>query len=488
MKKKYILAFFTFIAFISVIISCSDDDEYVPVEDKLPVATDDSASYALLSNVNINVTSNDTSGDQVVITSVNLVGGIDTDGNGTLDNLIVLGEGTWVVNSVTGVITFTPISTFLGNPTPIKYYVKDAQGNNSNQATITVVATSTVNANLDQVPCPKLSDYGFFAGEMKNQIPSLKVLPYEPASTLFTDYAHKKRFIWMPNGVKATFNGDTNILELPVGAVLIKNFYYDNVQNVVLAGATRIIETRIMIRKATGWIFAEYVWNNEQTEAFLNMNGSTTSITWIDEENNTKTVPEYRIPNEVQCIICHKSQETINGVFTTKYIPIAIKPQNLNFQYNYGTETVNQLTKWIQIGYLDSNFSLPSTSATTIDYRDVTKSLDLRVRSYLDINCAHCHQNNRHCDYRPMRFAYSETGASNGLANLGVCVNTVDMQNFAPALGKIITPGNINRSMLYHRLNTNDEAYRMPLHGRTVIHTEAVNMIGQWINTLQPCP
>jgi uncharacterized repeat protein (TIGR03806 family) len=292
----------------------------------------------------------------------------------------------------------------------------------------------------------------------------------------------------MPPGTKATYNGDANILELPVGAVLIKNFYYDNVQNVVPAGATRIIETRLMIRKATGWIFAEYVWNNQQTEAFLDLNGSTTSITWIDEENVTKTVPEYRIPNEVQCIICHKKQETINNVFVTKNIPIAIKPQNLNFQYNYGTETVNQLTKWIQTGYLNSNFSLPAQNATIVDYSDVSKPLDLRVRSYLDINCAHCHQNDRHCDYRPMRFAYSETGASNGLTNLGICVNTVDMQSFAPALSKIITPGNKNRSMLYHRLNTNDEAFRMPLHGRTVIHTEAVNMIEQWINTLQPCP
>ncbi len=348
--------------------------------------------------------------------------------------------------------------------------------------------TKEITIDLTQVPYPKLSDYHFFVGQLKLQKPGHKVLPYEPASALFTDYAHKKRFIWMPKGVKATYNGDTNILELPVGAVLIKSFYYDNVQNVVPAGATRIIETRMMIRKATGWIFADYVWNTEQTEAFLNLSGSTTSITWIDEENNTKTVPEYRIPNEVQCIICHKSQETIDGVFVTKHIPIAIKPQNLNFQYNYGTETVNQLTKWVQIGYLNSNFSLPSASATAIDYRDISKPLDLRVRSYLDINCAHCHQNNRHCDYRPMRFAFSETGASNGLTNIGVCVSTVDMQNFAPALNKIITPGNINRSMLYHRINTTDEAFRMPLHGRTVIHTEAVNMIEQWINTLQPCP
>lgn len=53
----------------------------------------------------------------------------------------------------------------------------------------------------------------------------------------------------MPNDTKATFNGDENALNLPVGAVLIKTFYYDNVQNVTPAGSTRIVETRLMIKK-----------------------------------------------------------------------------------------------------------------------------------------------------------------------------------------------------------------------------------------------
>ncbi|MBP6073019.1 MAG: hypothetical protein KA481_05010, partial [Flavobacterium sp.] len=105
-----------------------------------------------------------------------------------------------------------------------------------------------------------------------------------------------------------------------------------------------------------------------------------------------------------------------------------------------------------------------------------------------DINCAHCHQDNRHCDYRPMRFSFTESGdIQNGRANLGICVDTQDMQDFPPALSKIISPGNVNRSMLYYRLNTTNENFRMPLHGRTVIHTEGVNLLQQWINTLQPC-
>jgi uncharacterized repeat protein (TIGR03806 family) len=320
---------------------------------------------------------------------------------------------------------------------------------------------------------------------MKNQVPESDLLPYEPASSLFTDYAHKKRFVYIPKGSKATYDGDGNVLSLPVGSAIIKTFYYEKVQP---SNSTKIIETRLMIKKADGWIFAEYVWNNEQTEAYLDMNGSNVSIDYKDENNTLQSVPNYRIPNVVQCIICHKSKQMVNNVEVETYIPIGIKPQNLNFDLNYGTETKNQLTKWIEKGFLQNNFSLPSETNTTVDYKDATKPLEKRVRSYLDINCAHCHQDNRHCDYRPMRFSFTESGnLQNGRTNMGVCVDTQDMQDFPPALSKIISPGNVNRSMLYYRLNTTNENYRMPLHGRTVIHTEGVNLLQQWINTLQPC-
>ena len=343
---------------------------------------------------------------------------------------------------------------------------------------------SPVVVDLTQVPYPKLSDYKFFEGEMKDLIPALNVIPYEPSSVLFSDYAHKKRFVWMPVGTKATFNGDDKILNLQVGAVLIKNFYYDNVQP---ENVTKIIETRIMIRKDTGWIFADYVWNNEQTEAFLDLAGSYVPISWKDENNVTRNV-NYRIPSEVQCIVCHKERIEIPGGEVTTYIPIGIKPQNLNFNYNYGTESKNQLTKWIEQGYLESNFTFPTAENTVVNYDDTSKPLEQRVRAYFDINCAHCHAQDRHCDYRPMRFAYSETGGANGHTNMGVCVPTADMQDFPSAYSSIIKPGNVDRSMLYYRINTTDESYRMPLHGRTLIHEEGVALIEEWINSLTGCP
>lgn len=347
------------------------------------------------------------------------------------------------------------------------------------------IETSPVSVNLTQVPYQKLSDYHFFKGELKNQIPEDGVLPYKPISTLFTDYALKKRFVWMPKGSKATYNTDDTILELPVGAALIKSFYYENVQP---NNTTRIIETRVMIRKSQGWIFAEYVWNQEQTEAYLNMLGSTTSISFKNDADQIINVPQYDIPNESQCIICHKERIlNTNGTETVTNIPIGIKPQHLNFDYNYGNESKNQLAKWVEQGYLDSNFTYPTVANTCVDYHDTSKPVDLRMRSYFDINCAHCHNNNRHCDYRLLRLSFKNTGLANGLSNMGVCMNTEDMQGFQPALSKIVTPMNKNRSMLYYRLNTTNASYMMPLHGRTIIHTEGVALIEEWINSLQPC-
>ena len=46
---------------------------------------------------------------------MSIVGGTDTDANGTLDTLVVAGEGTWTVDAVTGQITFTDDGSFTGD-------------------------------------------------------------------------------------------------------------------------------------------------------------------------------------------------------------------------------------------------------------------------------------------------------------------------------------------------------------------------------------
>jgi len=471
MKKIYCL-FIALSALIITFYACSDDNNYTPIN-TYPIATDDTVSNNLINPVVIDVLLNDTTGDVPVASTVSIIGGTDTNSNGTLDNLVVPSEGTWSVNATSGMITFTPVPNYVGNPSPISYTVKNAQGNASNEATVTINATPIVNADIENIPYANLSEYHFFVGNIANQIPSLNVIPYAPASTLFTDYAQKKRFIWMPNGETATYVNDYTILNFPVGTVLLKTFYYTTIQP---GNTTMLIETRVMVRKSDGWKFYEYLWNDAQTDASLVAtedfaNGSFKSITF-SKPNNDIVNTNYRIPSDGECLACHK----INEVPT----PIAVKPQNLNFNYDYTTGSMNQLQKLVTQGYLDT---YPSNIVSTVDYHDTSQPLGLRVRSYLDANCAHCHQDQGRCDYRNIRLTFRQSSED---ANIGICL-TAD-EEVSPTLQKIISPGNYTKSIMHFRMSSNEESERMPLLGRTIVHDEGVALLEQWINSLnQSC-
>lgn len=328
---------------------------------------------------------------------------------------------------------------------------------------------SPVVLDINAVPYPKLSDYNFFKSPMSDLNPVYGVLPYEPISSLFTDYASKKRFVWMPDGVSASYDSDGTTLLFPSSSVLIKNFYYENVQPNF---TQRILETRLMIKKDSQWIFANYVWNEEQTEAYFDMEGSFVPITWI--QNGVTKEVNYRIPNGAECLSCHNVNEVP--------LPIGTKPQSLNKNFPYPEGNINQLEKWKDFGYLNT---YPNQIQTVVNYQDTSKPLELRARSYLDINCAHCHSEQGFCNYRVPRFAYNQTSLAE---HLGICV--VPDEDITPWLNgaqptHIVKPGSHTESVMYYRLNTTLENIRMPLRGRTIIHEEAVDMISQWIDSLE---
>ncbi len=105
----------------------------------------------------------------------------------------------------------------------------------------------------------------------------------------------------------------------------------------------------------------------------------------------------------------------------------------------------------------------------------------MRVRAYVDMNCAHCHAEGHHCDYRPMRFAWNETTDP---VNLGVCVEPDEV--LLPILTHIVARGNTEKSTLFYRIAATEESVRMPLLGRTLVHEEGVQLFEEWINSLTP--
>ena len=461
MNKTYIKYVYLITA-LTIVISCNKDDsgdDYVPLE----ITTQpDSGEVLQTATVDVAIFSNDTNVPQDGTLT------LGATANGTVEII----DNNTPNNRLDDVIRYTPNGSFMGTDT-FQYTICDGNGDGCETETVTinVVPVSPVNFDLAAMPYATLTEYNFFEGDMNGQNPVYGVLPYEPISALYTDYAKKKRFVWLPDGVKATYESDDTSLSFPTGSILIKNFYYNNVQP---GNTTRVLETRLMIKKADGWIFADYMWNEAQTEATLDTagDGGFVALEWI--QDGTLTSTNYRIPATAECFTCHKSN--------FEKIPLGVKPQSINSSYNFTDGTTNQLQKWIEQGYLEDN--IPGSITTVVDWQDTSEPLELRVRSYFDINCGSCHTDGGHASYRSGRLAFKDTDVPE---NLGICVDP-DTPIVGYETAKVITPGDADNSILFFRMSTNQEQYRMPLLGRTLQHEASVAMIEEWINSLtQTC-
>jgi uncharacterized repeat protein (TIGR03806 family) len=443
--------YFLFLLSLLFLFSCGTDDNVT----SLNIETEtDSVLLVQNSEIEIFIFSNDAN--------------IPTNGQLTISNPLK-GNATINTNSTPNNPSDDTI-VYVTNPNEtgedsFQYTICNASGNcKIETVNISITSNTNVVLNLENMPFQTLSEYQFFEGALKDLNPEFGLTPYTLNSTLFTDYAKKKRFIWMPNNSKANYISDDVSLNFPVGAILIKSFYYDNV---LPNDDTQNIETRLMIRKNEGWIFANYTWSSDQTEAILDLNGSFVDLQWQDEDE-VKTV-QYRIPAGAECHTCHKIMEVSQ--------PIGPKPRNLNLVYNYESESKNQLQQLVDIGYLEN--SLPLNIEALPNYNDTSISLELRARAYLDINCAHCHSEETHCAYRPMRFGFTDT---QDFSNIGVCIDPDTDLGFGH--GHIVEPGDARNSVLYFRLSSTEPSDRMPLLGRSVLHTEGADLIEDWINSL----
>ena len=134
-------------------------------------------------------------------------------------------------------------------------------------------------------PAPaKLSEYGLFVGNGSTQQPAAGVIPYDLNSPLFSDYTDKFRFVKLPPG-KSPSTAPDEAFEFPVGTVIAKTFAYPHDARDPTKGR-RLLETRILKREADGWVGLPYIWNDEQTEAMLDVAGDLVDASWIDEHGD----------------------------------------------------------------------------------------------------------------------------------------------------------------------------------------------------------
>ncbi len=317
-------------------------------------------------------------------------------------------------------------------------------------------------------PFARLSEYRFFTGHLADLDPNDRVLPYDLIAPLFSDYAEKKRFIWMPDSVTGTYNDSTHF-DLPSGTVLIKNFYYPvDLHNP--EGPRKILETRLLVNGQQGWKGLPYIWNEEQTDAYLQIGGGDKMVQFMDYSGKSIEF-RYLIPNVNQCRSCHEK----NGM----QVPIGPAARHLNREFDYQEGAENQLIRWVQHGLLDKAPE-PGRVEKLIDFRNPDENLNLRARSYLDINCGHCHNPGGPGNSSGLFLHFSE----NNPASIGVMKPPVAAGRGSGGKSFSIVPGSPDDSILLYRMESTEPGIMMPELGRTLVDEEGVALIRQWIEEM----
>ena len=293
-----------------------------------------------------------------------------------------------------------------------------------------------------------LADFGFFL-DSAGRDPDRRLIPYELNTPLFSDGADKLRFIYVPEGAEITAHGD-GLLQFPVGTALIKTFAFGQGEE------QRYIETRVLLRRDDGWIALPYRWNEEQTEARLAVAGARVPITTPAGEEIS-----YRIPNKNQCKSCH----SVDG----EVIPIGPKARNLS---------PDLLATLVEHGALAE---APEVARAMPRWGDASAGTDALARAYLDVNCAHCHMPGGGASNSGLDLTWEQ---QDGFA-LGIEKPPVAAGRGAGGLLVSIAPGEPEKSILVHRMNSVEPGVAMPELGRSTIDEEAVALMRGWIEEME---
>ncbi len=337
----------------------------------------------------------------------------------------------------------------------------------ADQKTTLPESPAFVDFRPEDVPYKKLSEYGFFEGFLAAQQARKGVLPYELITPLFTDYAHKARFIWMPDSVQATTDAEGRLIFLE-NSVLIKTFYYPADFRKPDAD-WNLVETRLLFKKSDGWHAYTYVWDDTQSDAELNLVGDYKAVSWIDEEGKKQAIT-YAIPNKNQCKSCHNRNNSLQ--------PIGPRLRNLNRTFVYSDGRAQQLDKWVETGYLKAGFT-PEAGIAPWDDPQAT-NLEARALSYLDVNCGHCHQAEGPAHTTGLYLTADETDPG----RWGICKTPVAAGKGSGGRRFGIQPGQPNQSILVYRMESKDPGVMMPELGRVTVHKEGLALIREWITSM----
>lgn len=338
--------------------------------------------------------------------------------------------------------------------------------------------------DLDALPYEYLSEYGFFGGEDLSALePAAGVHPYTVVSPLFSDFAGKARFMYLPEGAQLHVDfaaadpgpgGEGELWEWPVGSVLIKNFYFDlDRQNPGQDQNAKLIETRLMVQYPDGWEVFTYVWDDAEQDAVLTKYGQLVDVEFTDVDGQPAT-QEYKVPSLEQCGSCHSRDNVLATLG-----PVT---QQMNYLVERDGAMINQM-QWLEsLGLFDEPLPDLSEFPTMVDPMGEVGTLDQRARSYLHANCSHCHRQNGGAGISGLRYPYWEQTP----IHLGICKPPAAAGAASDGRPYDIVPGDPDQSIVVFRMQSLDPMIKMPELPSRVLNPDGIQLISDWIAAMEP--
>ena len=300
-------------------------------------------------------------------------------------------------------------------------------------------------------PPELLSQTGLFVGEVSKLEPSPELRPYSINQPLWVDYAKKKRWVFLPEGTQITFNAD-GPWAFPVGTIIIKHFDME-----VSKGVFQKIETRILVHqkseKEQDWIGYAYQWEGDDAKLVPNGQRPTVTLNVHASAPGGERTQEYQIPSRSDCLQCHHSSVGFVRSVRTE-------------QLNRMEGEENQLRQWETAGVFQNKIGDLSLLKAFGSIKDKELDLEHRVKSYLSVNCAHCHNPDptARCAFIGIDFRYD-------------FINKTELIDFG-----YLVPGSAEESEIFLRMESEQPFFRMPYIGTKLKHPKAVEVLKEWID------
>jgi len=310
-----------------------------------------------------------------------------------------------------------------------------------------------------------ISTSGLYS-DIGEKIISPGIIPYSVNISFWSDGAYKERFIALPDISKIHFSKDS-IWSFPDNSVLVKNFYLERESG--NTESRQIVETRFLVRYADeeNWNGYSYIWNDEETDAFLLDSSATKTFMIIDGDSSYNQ--EWYFPSRSECLVCHTP--------ATGYV-LGLRTAQINKTHQFAAIEDNQLRSYNHIGLFHQDIGenyADFPKFPQID--DSSANLELRARSYLDVNCANCHVTGG-AGRTNLDLRYNIPLVSAHMIGIPASLENLNIEN-----AMRIQPGQPDSSILFLRMVRNDE-HRMPPLASSIIDTQGSKLIREWIDSL----